>query len=70
MKCHFINVRGVGKILIPGCMGSLNRETLDWCYCYGGHHSKRKEQADKEVYIMELKLQIKKLKTLCKKLQK
>lgn len=33
MKCHYIKVRGVGKVLIPGCMAVAVSNDIDDCTC-------------------------------------
>lgn len=32
-KCHYIRVRGVGRVLIPGCMAVAVSGDLDQCTC-------------------------------------
>lgn len=34
MKCHYINVRDVGRVLIPGCMGVAVSNDIERCTCY------------------------------------
>lgn len=33
MKCHYENVEGVGKVLIPGCMAVAVSQDIDMCTC-------------------------------------
>lgn len=33
MKCHYIKVKGVGKVLIPGCMAVAVSNDIDDCTC-------------------------------------
>lgn len=33
MKCHYIKVRGLGKVLIPGCMAVANSGRIEDCTC-------------------------------------
>ncbi len=32
-KCHYINVRGVGRVLIPGCMAVAVSDNIKDCTC-------------------------------------
>ncbi len=32
-KCHYINVRGVGRVLIPGCMAVAVSDNIEDCTC-------------------------------------
>lgn len=32
-KCHYITVKGVGRVLIPGCMGVAVSGDMDYCTC-------------------------------------
>ena len=34
MKCHYENVIGVGKVLIPGCMAVAVTGDIDRCTCH------------------------------------
>lgn len=34
MKCHYINVKGVGKVLIPGCMAVAVSQDIRDCTCH------------------------------------
>lgn len=33
MKCHYENIKGVGKVLIPGCMAVAVSQDVDMCTC-------------------------------------
>ncbi len=33
MKCHYENVKGVGKVLIPGCMSVAVSGDIERCTC-------------------------------------
>ena len=33
MKCHYENIKGVGKVLIPGCMAVAVSNDIDMCTC-------------------------------------
>lgn len=33
MKCHYINVRDVGRVLIPGCMAVAVSNDIGRCTC-------------------------------------
>lgn len=34
MKCHYENIEGVGKVLIPGCMGVAVSGDIERCTCH------------------------------------
>ena len=34
MRCHYENIRGVGKVLIPGCMAVAVSGDIDRCTCH------------------------------------
>lgn len=34
MKCHYENIKGVGKVLIPGCMAVAVSGDIDRCTCH------------------------------------
>ena len=50
MKCHYIYDKQVGKILIPGCMGTAVYG-VERCTCRNESHSPKNE---KDVLIKEL----------------
>nr|DAF67683.1 MAG TPA: valyl-tRNA synthetase [Caudoviricetes sp.] len=65
-RCHYINVPGVGRVLIPGCMAVAVSGDIELCTC-----QKRKREIDptKEVERLrkenkELRKEIKRLKSL------
>ena len=33
MRCHYENVEGVGRVLIPGCMAVAVSQDIDMCTC-------------------------------------
>lgn len=33
MRCHYIKVKGVGKVLIPGCMAVAISNDISDCTC-------------------------------------
>lgn len=49
MKCHYENIKGVGRVLIPGCMAVAVTNDLERCTCHPtsfasfGRESYRKE---------------------------
>lgn len=50
MKCHYENVKGVGKVLIPGCMAVAVTGDIDRCTCHPtSYASFEKEKYQKEV---------------------
>ena len=34
MRCHYENIKGVGKVLIPGCMAVAVSGDIDRCTCH------------------------------------
>lgn len=34
MKCHYANIKGVGKVLIPGCMAVAASGDIERCTCH------------------------------------
>lgn len=34
MKCHYENIKGVGKVLIPGCMAVAVSQDIRDCTCH------------------------------------
>lgn len=50
MKCHYENVKGVGKVLIPGCMAVAVTGDIDRCTCHPTTFASfEKEKYQKEV---------------------
>lgn len=50
MKCHYQNVEGVGKVLIPGCMAVAVTGDIERCTCHPtSYASFEKEKYQKEV---------------------
>lgn len=62
MKCHYENIKGVGKVLIPGCMAVAVSNDIELCTC----HSTTYESFERERYNKE----IKRLKSIITKLEK
>lgn len=62
MKCHYENIKGVGKVLIPGCMAVAVSNEIELCTC----HSTTYESFERERYNKE----IKRLKSIITKLEK
>ncbi len=62
-KCHYINVRGVGRVLIPGCMAVAVSDNIEDCTCNAPPTPqeviKRLQSENKK-----LKAEIKRLKSL------
>lgn len=60
MKCHYENIDGVGKVLIPGCMAVAVTGDIDRCTCqptsFAGfeRESYRKEVERLKTIIREL----------------
>lgn len=50
MRCHYENVEGVGKVLIPGCMAVAVTGDIDRCTCHPtSFASFEREKYQKEV---------------------
>lgn len=62
MKCHYEKIKGVGKVLIPGCMAVAVSNDIELCTC----HSTTYESFERERYNKE----IKRLKSIITKLEK
>lgn len=61
MKCHYENVVGVGKVLIPGCMAVAVSGDIDRCTC----HPTTFASFEKEKYQQE----VERLKKIIKDLE-
>lgn len=60
MKCHYENIEGVGKVLIPGCMAVAVSGDIERCTC----HPTTIRQFEKTKYkehVEELKKRIREL---------
>jgi len=51
MKCHYENIKGVGKVLIPGCMAVAVSNDIERCPC----HSTTYESFERDRYNVEVK---------------
>lgn len=60
MKCHYINVKGVGKVLIPGCMAVAVSGDIEDCIC----HPTTFASFEKEKYQQEVERMKKIIKDL------
>lgn len=61
MKCHYENINGVGKVLIPGCMAVAVSQDIRDCTC----HPTRFASFEKEKY----KEEVERLKGIIKELE-
>lgn len=61
MKCHYENIKGVGKVLIPGCMAVAVSGDIEDCTC----RPTTFHQFEKECY----KKEVERLKDIIKKLE-
>lgn len=55
MKCHYINDKQAGKVLIAGCMGVAVHNDLDFCTCRASHKSTEERLSKLEEEIKRLK---------------
>lgn len=62
MKCHYEKIKGVGKVLIPGCIAVAVSNDIERCTC----HSTTYESFERNRYNNE----IKRLKGIIIKLEK
>ena len=60
MKCHYENIKGVGKVLIPGCMAVAVSDDIDRCTCHPTTIRQFETPAYKE-HVEELKKRIREL---------
>lgn len=50
MRCHYENVEGVGRVLIPGCMAVAVTNDIERCTCHStSFASFEREKYQKEV---------------------
>jgi len=62
MRCHYENVEGVGRVLIPGCMAVAVTNDIERCTC----HATTFESFEREKYQKE----VERLKGIIKELEK
>lgn len=55
MKCHYTYVPGVGKVLIPGCMGTAAMG-IDHCTCRTAPADFERERYNKAVRILRTEI--------------
>ena len=55
MKCHYINDRIAGRILIPGCMGVAVSNDIGDCTCGATHKGMEERVSKLEDEIRQLK---------------
>lgn len=60
MKCHYENIKGVGKVLIPGCMAVAVSGDIEDCTCHPTTIRQFETPKYKE-YVEELKKRIREL---------
>lgn len=63
MRCHYINDKKAGKVLIPGCMEVALFRDIDRCTCYLDKHKSTEER------LLKLESEVAKLKSIIKKLE-
>jgi hypothetical protein len=51
MKCHYEKIKGVGKVLIPGCMAVAVSNDIERCTC----HNTTYESFERKRYNIEIK---------------
>jgi len=59
MKCHYINDKIAGRVLIPGCMGTAVHNDKSYCTCHVSHKSMEERVSKLEDEIKQLKKLIK-----------
>lgn len=62
MKCHYEKIKGVGKVLIPGCMAVAVSNDIERCTC----HSTTYESFERDRYNVE----VKRMKSIITELEK
>ena len=60
MKCHYENIEGIGKVLIPGCMAVAVSQDIEDCTCHPTTIRQFETQRYKE-HVEELKKRIREL---------
>ena len=60
MRCHYENVEGVGRVLIPGCMAVAVTNDIDMCTC-GPTTIRQFETPTYKKYVEMLKKRIREL---------
>ena len=55
MKCHYINHKTEGRILIPGCIGVAVSNDMDNCTCNSTHKGmeERVSKLEEEVKLLK-----------------
>lgn len=61
MKCHYINDKKAGRVLIPGCLAVVHTNDLEQCTCGSTGKSQEERLSDLEY---QMKLVLKELKIL------
>jgi hypothetical protein len=51
MKCHYEKIKGVGKVLVPGCMAVAVSNDIELCTC----HNTTYESFERKRYNNEIK---------------
>jgi len=55
MRCHYVNDSIAGKVLIPGCWGTIHSKDMDDCCCPVNPHLQYIEQLKREGKTEEAK---------------
>lgn len=59
MKCHYINDKEAGRVLIPGCIGTAVYSDISYCTCHSTHKGMEERVSKLEDEINQLKKVIK-----------
>ena len=54
MKCHYINNKEIGKVLIPGCIGTAVHNDIEYCTCSSYKKPSTKKLLEERVKELEL----------------
>lgn len=60
-RCHYIYAEGVGKVLIPGCMGVAVYNDLDKCTCRNVLSFDEYQRKRYNTEVRKLRLELKEL---------
>jgi hypothetical protein len=67
MKCHFVYDKIVGKVLIPGCMGTAHAG-IEYCTCRYNYQSGKNDKVETRKEVKELEKENASLHRIIKRL--